>query len=191
MEKLKGTNERKLQDRLFLAPQPQNDAFYLFENAEGSGEGYVQLTYKKFKKPLLFTELGHDRTKPNYQNIVNGQLKHSIAYGHKHPDRLMGICHFMFTDKVWLCKEGDPPGGHCPTEGSFGVFSHTSTVLLTVNYVDTDFTHYDEEAGPCINQQLKVDKLTKNCVYDVVTDNYKPRSPKTPSSPGFPIKLPP
>ena len=166
LEGLKSTATRDLQNRLFLAPQPQNDASYLFENAEGSGKGYVQQTYAEFQKPLLFTELGHDRTKPNYLNVVDGQLKQSIAYGTQHPEQLLGICHFQFDDKVWLC----PTGGTCPTEGSFGVFSHTNTVLFTVNYVSGDFTHFD--TGPCTNQQLKPDQLTQNPVYNTVVADY-------------------
>jgi len=166
LEGLKSTATRDLQNRLFLAPQPQNDASYLFENAEGSGKGYVQQTYAEFQKPLLFTELGHDRTKPNYLNVVDGQLKKSIAYGTQHPEQLLGICHFQFDDKVWLC----PTGGTCPTEGSFGVFSHTNTVLFTVNYVSGDFTHFD--TGPCTNQQLKPDQLTQNPVYNTVVADY-------------------
>jgi hypothetical protein len=166
LEGLESTTTRDLQNRLFLAPQPQNDATYLFENAEGSGEGYVQQTYAEFKKPLLFTEIGHNRRAPNYLAVVDGQLKHSIAYGTRHPEHLLGICHFQFDDKVWLC----PTGGTCPSEGSFGVFSHTNTVLFTVNYVSEDFTHFDN--GPCANQQLKPDELTQNPIYGTVVADY-------------------
>jgi hypothetical protein len=166
LEKLRDTKQRDLPDRLFLAPQPQNDATYLFENAEGSGKGYVPATYEKFKRPLLFTELGHNRTLPNYLTVVDGQLKQSIAYGAQHPEQLLGVCHFQFDDKVWLC----PTGGSCPSEGSFGVFSHTNTVLFTVNYVSEDFTHND--GVPCINQQLQPDKLTQNPVYATIVANY-------------------
>jgi hypothetical protein len=171
--RLETTTTRDLQNRLFLAPQPQNDASYLFDNAEGSGMGYVELTYGRFHKPLLFTELGHDRTKPNYLNVVDGQLNRSIAYGTQHPEQLLGICHFQFDDKVWLCPTGDPPGGHCPSEGSFGVFSHTNTVLFTVNYVPQDFTHFDN--GPCDHEQLKPDQLTRNPVYEKVVNAYTSR----------------
>jgi hypothetical protein len=62
--------------------------------------GYLQLTYNEFRNPLLFTELGKDRTKPDYLNVVHGQLTRSIAYGTQHPEQLLGICHFMFADKV-------------------------------------------------------------------------------------------
>lgn len=169
---LRSTRTRDLQSRLFLAPQPQNDAEYLFDNAEGSGRGYVQLTYDEFQKPLLFTELGKDRTKPNYLDVVEGQLNRSIAYGAQHPEQLLGICHFQFDDKVWLCPTGDPapPARRCPSEGAFGVFSHTNEVLLTVNYVPADFTHFDN--GPCDHEQLRPDRLTRNPVYEKVVAAY-------------------
>jgi len=166
LNSLRGTKQRDLYDRLFLAPQPQNDATYLFKNAEGSGKGYVPLNYDEFKRPLLFTELGHNRTAPDYLTVVDGQLKQSLAYGTQHPEQLLGICHFQFDDKVWLC----PTGGTCPSEGSFGVFSHTNTVLFMVNYVSGDFTHFD--TGPCSNQKLKPDRLTQNPVYQTVKNNY-------------------
>ncbi len=168
--RLAGTTTRDLQNRLFLAPQPQNDAFYLFDNAEGSGMGYVQLTYNRFHKPLLFTELGKDRTKPDYLNVVEGQLTRSIAYGMQHPEQLLGICHFQFDDKVWKCPTGDPCGD---SEGSFGVFSHTNDVPFTVNYVHADFTHFD--TGPCDHEQLRPDQLTRNPVYQKVVSAYTAR----------------
>lgn len=166
LKDLRGTKQQDLYERLFLAPQPQNDATYLFENAEGSGKGYVPKTYEKFKRPLLFTELGHNRTAPNYLAVVDGQLKQSIAYGAQHPEQLLGICHFQFDDKVWMC----PTGGVCPSEGSFGVFSHTNKELFTVIYMPGDFTHADNV--PCNNQQLQPDELTQNPVYATVKTNY-------------------
>jgi hypothetical protein len=168
--RLEGTTIRDLQNRLFLAPQPQNDATYLFDNAEGSGMGYVELTYNRFHKPLLFTELGHDRTKPDYLNVVEGQLTRSIAYGAQHPEQLKGICHFQFDDKVWKCPTGDPCGD---SEGSFGVFSHTNNVLFTVNYAPGDFTHFD--TGPCDHEHLRPDMLTRNPVYQKVVSAYTSR----------------
>jgi len=184
--RLKETETRDLQNRLFLAPQPQNGADYLFENAENSGMGYVQQTYAEFQKPLLFTEIGRSRNicepdppplktctlkpAPDYLNVIDGQLNGSITYGAQHPEQLKGICHFQFDDKVWLCRTG----GICVTEGSFGVFSHTNDVLFTVNYVPGDFTHTDKEAGfHCNNQQLKPDRLKQNPVYEKIVAAYK------------------
>ena len=34
----------------------------------------LQQTFEKFGVPLLFTELGKDRQKPNYQAVVQGQF---------------------------------------------------------------------------------------------------------------------
>ncbi len=183
LEGLSGTTTRNLQSRLILAPNTFNDAFYLFDNAESSGKGYVQLTYEMFHKPLLFTELGNARSicshgnpcqlwvpNPNYLEVVDGQLKRSIAYGMRHPEQLLGSCHFQFDDKVWLCPTGDPPGGNCPSEGAFGVFSHTNTVLFTVNYVPEDFTIFD--SGPCDHEQLEPDQLTRNPTYEKVVNAY-------------------
>lgn len=166
---LQGTTTRDLQDRIFLSPQPQNDAAYLFENAEGSGKGYVQLTYDRFHKPLLFTEIGQNRQVPNYLNAVDGQLSGSIAYGAAHPEQLLGICYFQFADKVWKC-----PTFQCSdSEGSFGAHSHTPTVLRTVNYVPEDFTHFD--TGPCDNEHLSVDELMRDPVYEKIVANYTSR----------------
>ena len=162
------THLQHLKNRLFLSPQPQNDAFYLFENAENSGRGYVQQTFEKFGVPLLFTELGKDRQKPNYQAVVQGQLEGSIAYGAAHPEQFLGICHFQFADKVWKC-----PSFQCrDSEGSFGTHSHTNTVLVTVDYVPEDFTHVDEPHFNCNNQQLKPDMLVQNPTYAIVKGIY-------------------
>jgi len=185
---LRTTTTRNLQSRLFLAANTFNDAFYLFQNAGAprSGKGYVQLTYDEFHKPLLFTEIGEDRTKPNYLPKVNGQLSESIAYGAAHPEQLLGICHFQFADKVWLC----PTGGSCPSEGSFGTHSHTRRFLSqppqqgrepdTVNYVEADFTHFDCKpcrqpcpCVPCDNVPVKIDDLTQNSTYSAVMTNYR------------------
>ena len=176
LEGLSRTTTRNLQSRLFLAANTFNDAFYLFHNAESSGKGYVQLTYDQFHKPLLFTEIGQDRTKPNYLRVVNGQLSESIAYGAAHPEQLLGICHFQFADKVWLCQTG----GSCPSEGSFGTHSHTRQFLGTVNYVDADFTHIDciPNTNPCVlchNVPMNPDMLTRNTTYDEVVRNYSIR----------------
>jgi len=169
LARLKDTETRDLQKRLFLAPQPQNGANYLFENAENTREGYVQQTYAEFQKPLLFTELGKDRTKHDYLDVIDGQLNGAIAYGAQHPEQLKGICYFQFADKVWKCPTGDPCGD---SEGSFGAFSHTKKVLLTVNYVPGDFTHW-ERANGCTNQQLKPDELKPNDAYAKIVAAYK------------------
>jgi hypothetical protein len=181
---LETTTTRDLQNRLFLAPQPQNKASYLFDNAEDSGMGYVQLTYNRFRKPMLFTEIGHSRSRcypppppntpcqswvvnPYYLETVHEQLTRSIEYGREHPEQLKGICHFQFDDKVWVCPTGDPPGGFCESEGTFGVFSHTNRVIIPVTYVAGDFTHWEGQNVP-----LNVDELTRNQTYEKVVNAY-------------------
>jgi hypothetical protein len=189
LEGLRGTTIRDLQNRLFLAPNTFNDATYLFDNAESSGMGYVEKTYDQFHKPMLFTELGYSRSRcfplpppdkpceswvanvPNYVEVVDGQLTRSIAYGKRHPEQLLGICHFQFDDKVWKCPTGDPPAGYCESEGAFGVHSHTNDVLFRVDYVPADFTIFD--SGPCNNEHLSPDRLTRNPTFEKVEQAYK------------------
>jgi hypothetical protein len=143
LQGLSSDNTRNLQSRLFLAPNTFNIASYLFHDAESSGKGYVQLTYDQFHKPLLFTEIGQDRTKRDYIDVVEGQLRESIDYGAAHPEQLLGICHFQFADKVWKC-----PTNECrDSEGAFGTHSHTQEFLETLNYVEEDFTHFDCKPG--------------------------------------------
>jgi hypothetical protein len=171
LDGLAGTTTRDLQNRLFLSPNTTNDAEYLYTNAAGSGQGYVPLTFNQFQKPLLFTEISQDRTKPDYLGVVDGQLRRSIAYGAMNPTHLLGICFFQFADKVWLC----PTGGMCPSEGSFGAHGHTNTVISAVKYVPGDFTHTDESTIPpfsCADNELNVDQLTRNPVYDTVASSY-------------------
>ncbi|OGP72398.1 MAG: hypothetical protein A2Y80_07285 [Deltaproteobacteria bacterium RBG_13_58_19] len=143
-------------DRLFLAPQTYNGADYLFKNAEGSGKGYVELTYQQFKKPILFTEIGQDRTKDGYLETVKGQLTGCRTYSQKNPGQLLGTCYFEFADKVWM--QGT-------SEGSFGACSHTDTILCTVTYGGKDFTHWEVD---CTGDTLSPDALTQNPVYDVL-----------------------
>jgi hypothetical protein len=144
--------------RLFLAPQTYNDADYLFKNA-GNGKGYVELTYQKFQKPILFTEIGQDRTKPGYLGIVKGQLTGCRTYSQNNPGQLLGTCYFEFADKVWM--QGT-------SEGSFGACSHTDDILCTVTYGPKDFTHWEVD---CTGDTLSPDKLTKNPVYEVLVNS--------------------
>ncbi|WP_186757286.1 glycoside hydrolase 5 family protein [Echinicola salinicaeni] len=152
---------RKLNERLILNPQSYNDAFYLFENAESSGKGYVDITFEKYKKPLLFTEIGMNRKTANFKNTVEGQLKGALEYHEKYPERLLGTCFFQFADKVWLDKGS--------TEANFGAFSHGEEIMATINYGPDDFTHWDiKDAGNTMN----VDKLEPTALYDIVKKVY-------------------
>jgi len=160
LSQLDNITVRDLENRLFLAPQTYNDANYLYVNA-GPGTGYVDLTWNKFKKPILFTEMGLDRTKPDYLNVVKGQLEGAVTYATAHPNILLGICYFQFVDKVWM--QGT-------SEGSFGAFSHSSNVSCTVTYGNGDFTHWDN--GSCINNTLGVDILTVNPINTIIKNAY-------------------
>ncbi len=161
-QELANVNIRNLQGRLILTPQTYNDANYLFQNAEGSGQGYVDLTWTRYQKPILFTEIGMDRTKPNYQQVVQQQLQGCFTYNQSHPERLIGPCFFQFADKVWL-----PQGS---SEASFGAYSHSGQNLCTINYGPPDFTHWDAN---CNNNQMVVDVLTPSPLHDVVVGVYK------------------
>lgn len=159
---LNNVTTKNLNKRLFLAPQTYNQAEYLFKNAEGSGKGYVDLTYEKYQKPILFTEIGYDRTNSNYQQVVQGQLSESINYAAQNPNKLVGICFFQFADKVW--KAGT-------SEGSFGANSQGDGKMCTINYVNADFTHWDSKYIQ--NIPLNVNNLVHTPLYDIVVKNYK------------------
>jgi hypothetical protein len=161
---LSALNTDGLPQRLFLAPQTYNTAEYLFQNAESSGQGYVDLTWNRYKTPLLFTEIGLGRDKPNYQSVVAGQLQGCIDYNKRYTDRLPGFCFFQFADKVW--KQGT-------SEGVFGAHSHTADILTTVQYSKGDFTHWDV-AEP-IPDQMAVDVLAQTPLYDAVSAAYNGR----------------
>jgi hypothetical protein len=154
---------KNLNKRLFLAPQTYNDGFYLFENAEASGKGYVDLTYDKYQKPILFTEIGYGRDKANYEQVVQSQLSGCINYHAQNPSKLLGNCFFQFADKVWL-----PPGS---SEAMFGTFSHAGGNLCTIQYGNADFTHWDN--GPCTNTSMTVDSLSPTPLYHIVVKNYR------------------
>lgn len=161
LDGLDQVSTRNLNKRLMLNPQTYNDSLYLFENAESSGKGYVDITFEKYKKPILFTEIGMNRTVPNFGSTVEGQLKGALAYNEKYPDRLIGTCLFQFADKVWLAKGS--------SEGSFGVFSHSDEILATINYGPGDFTHWDVD---CPENKMNVDKLEPTALYDIVKKVY-------------------
>jgi hypothetical protein len=151
-----------LGQRLFLAPQTYNTAEYLFQNAEGSGQGYVDLTWNRYQKPLCFTEIGLGRDKPNHVSVVHDQLRASLQYDTLHPGRIFGACFFQFADKVWM--QGTP-------EGMFGAYSHTNNVFATIQYSAGDFTHWDVPEP--VPDQMTVDDLTPSDLLDAVMGAYK------------------
>jgi hypothetical protein len=151
---------RNLPARLFLAPQPYNDGDYLYVNCR-SGKGYIDLTWDKYKKPILIPEMGYGRDKPNYQSVIKSQFEGGIQYAKRNPEKLLGECYFQFADKVWM--EGT-------SEGSFGVFSHSTNIRCTVTYGNGDFTHKD--SGNCDGNTLQVDELTQNPACNILTSAY-------------------
>jgi hypothetical protein len=152
-------NWESIGSRLFLAPQTYNKSSYLFVNAQGTNKGYVDLTWERYKLPILFTEIGQDRTKSDYQSTVKGQLSDTAAYAKKVPERIWGTCFFQFADKVW--EEGT-------TEGSFGAFSH-GNAMFKVTYGPKDFTHWENN---CEGDQMEVDELEPTPLYQVVKGVY-------------------
>jgi hypothetical protein len=154
-----------LGSRLFLAVNTTNPGSDLFDNFNGQGKGWVPLTYAKYSKPILFTEISKNRLDSGYQEAVTGQLSGAMKYASANPGQLLGTSFFEFADKVWV------PG---TTEGSFGAFSHDGT-SATATYSASDFTHNDIPPGPaggCDGQQLTVDKLTRNPIADTVQKIY-------------------
>jgi hypothetical protein len=158
---------KRLNSRLFLAPQTYNPAADLFHNYRGSNKGYVDLTFDRFGLPLWFTEIGQDRTKNNHVNIVTGQLQGSIDYSKQNPSKLLGCCMFSYADKVWA--QGT-------SEGSFGTYTHARQGTTTVTYTDRDFTHRDYKPGssqPIPLGTLNIDHLEKTDLCAAVTKAYK------------------
>lgn len=147
-----------LKSRLFLAPQTYNHADYLFQN-DGSGTGWVDRTYSQYQLPIWFTEIGQDRTKPNYVAIVIGQLEGCLSYIKQNPSKLIGACFFSYADKVWM--QGS-------SEGSFGVYTHTNTVECRITYSNADFTHWDVPTPGTLN----VDLTSRTPLFDAVKQSY-------------------
>lgn len=164
---LQSVTTRNLNQRLFLAPQTYNLREYLFENAEGLGRGWVDLAYEKYATPIWFTEIGRDRTKPDFHNVVVGQLKGCLDYSTSNPNKLIGSCFFQFADKVWM--QGT-------SEGSFGAYAHSGSPLSpgsTITYSERDFTHYD--GTNCNGSTMTVDGLNQTPLFDAVTSVYRAR----------------
>ncbi|MPS26341.1 MAG: hypothetical protein E2576_06650 [Alcaligenaceae bacterium] len=157
----------KYKDRLMLAPQTYNDETYLLKNAESTGQGWIPATYKQFGVPILFTEIGYSRAKPDYTpNYVNRQLKGVLDYQKSNPGQILGIAHFQFDDKVWKQTEHDTD-----TEGAFGAFHH-GDIVKQIQTVKADYDFYDDQAKTNYGV-LTIDQLVKTSLHDAVVDAYK------------------
>ncbi len=155
---LKDITTRDLNTRLILCPHTYNDANYLFDSAEGSYAGWVDLTYDNYKLPILFCEIGYSRlSSKDYINIIAQQLERSWIYHKTNPLKLLGTCFFQYCDKVWMPDT---------TEGAFGVYRNTRAVDNVVKYGPKDFSHTD--GNNCENESLKIQVLASNPVLNTI-----------------------
>jgi len=157
----------KYKDRLMLCPNTYNDKNYLFSNAEGTGEGWVPLTYKQFGVPILFTEIGYSRAKGDYTpQYVHDQLVGVLDYQKAHPEQVLGAAHFQFSDKVWKQTPGDTD-----TEGAFGMYHH-GAIVLQIPTVRQDYEYQNDDAHGGFGT-LSIDALEQTRTYDAVVEAYK------------------
>jgi hypothetical protein len=157
------TKTRDLNQRLILCPHTYNDANYLFDNAQGSGVGWVEHAYDRYNQPILFCEIGCSRlTREDYTTVIKSQIERSIEYNQASEGKLLGTCYFQYCDKVWMPNT---------TEGSFGLVSNTDQVIGVVNYGQKDFSHTN--GFSCNNNYLNIQVLTLNPTFDVIKNVYK------------------
>jgi hypothetical protein len=153
-----------LNDRLILCPQTYSDEEYLFNNAEGSGKGWVDLAYERYNLRMLFTEIGCSRlARDDYLEVIEGQLDKSLIYAARNPEKLLGTCYFQFCDKVWA---------YGTVEGAYGVFANGERAISTVRYGSKDFPHKDGMS--CENESLNIQVLKSNPVLAVIKKIYNP-----------------
>jgi hypothetical protein len=161
-------------NQIMLCPNSYNDKEYLFENAEGTGSGWVQQTYEQFQRPILFTEIGKSRQNSDYTiTYVQDQLSASIAYQQNNPTQLLGACHFQFSDKVWKQTSDDSD-----SEGAFGAFHH-GAVLKSIQCQKSDFDFFPDVSvlNPDGTENygiLTIDKLDQTSTYQAVVNAYMP-----------------
>lgn len=160
-------------DRLMLCPNTYNEKDYLFSNAEGTGKGWVPLTYEKFGAPILFTEIGLSRQQgARAQQVVKDQLQGVLKYQIDNPNQLLGAIHFQFDNKVWKQTADDSD-----SEGAFGAFRHGVTLqtILTneKNYnFFPDASALDPDGKPNYGA-LAIDRLEPTTTYEAVVQAYK------------------
>ncbi|NGR08917.1 hypothetical protein G5B41_15290 [bacterium SGD-2] len=154
------------QDRLMLCPNAYNSKEDLFDDFNGTGQGWVQQTYREFGKPILFTELGLSRTENYYTpEFIRDQLKAVIAYQKQHPEQLLGATIFQFSNKVWMQTPDDSL-----SEGAFGMFRH-GAVVKTLNPQLSDFdplVAFTNNPGT-----LVIDALERSSTYYAVEEAYR------------------
>lgn len=154
-------------DRLMLCPNTYNDRNYLFVNGEGTGEGWVPLTYKKFGVPILFTEIGYSRAQGDYTpQYVKDQLQGVLEYQKANPQQVLGAAHFQFSDKAWKQTPGDTD-----TEGAFGMYHH-GAIVKQIPTVQQDYEYYNDDAKGGYGT-LTIDALEQTRTYAPVTEAYQ------------------
>lgn len=154
---------RDLNKRLILCPHTYNEANYLYNNAEGSGHGWVDLAWNKYQLPIFFCEIGCSRmVRSDYKKVIENQIEKSIAYAKENKDKLLGICYFQYCDKVWMPNT---------TEGSFGAVTNSDQVTDIVHYGQKDFAH--SNGFSCDNNYLNIQVLSSNPSLDVIKNAYK------------------
>ncbi|NYT57348.1 hypothetical protein H0A65_00260 [Alcaligenaceae bacterium] len=155
-------------DRLMLCPNTYNSRDYLFTNAENTGKGWVQLTYERFNRPILFTEIGLSRAENYYTpQFVKDQLQGVLSYQQANPTHVLGAMHFQFSNKVWKQTPGDTD-----TEGAFGSFRHGAALqsLLTVK---EDYTYWPGKPSGDNHGTLTINRLEPTSTYNAVVEAYK------------------
>jgi hypothetical protein len=151
--------DSKITNRLILCPHTYNEASYLFDDAEGSGKGWFEVAYDKYKLPILICEIGCSRMiRTDYLQVIEDQITRSLAYDH---NNLLGICYFQYCDKVWMSGT---------TEGSFGAVTNSDQVTAVVHYGPKDFTHW--VGVPCDNNSLNIQILANNPSLDIIKGAY-------------------
>lgn len=159
---LQSVSTQSLNKRLFICPHTYNDATYLYKDAQGTGEGWVDLAYSRYTLPVLFGEMGQSRmTSSDYLNIIQDQLEESILYYPRNMKKLLGTSFFQYCDKVWMPNT---------SEGSFGLVSNTDQVSTVVTYGKKDFP---DLGIMCTGNTLNVQVLENNDAYDVVKLVYR------------------
>jgi len=156
--------KRNLKERLIICPHTYNDASYLYKNAQGSREGWVELCWNRYKLPILFCEMGYSRLmEDNYLDIIKNQIEASISYAQTQNNlgKLLGVCYFQYCDKVWMPDT---------TEGSFGAVYNTASIKDVVNYGPHDFTH--SVGIPCTHDFLNIQELQAHPVLETLRNLY-------------------
>jgi hypothetical protein len=149
--------KRDLNKRLMLCPHPYNEASYLYDNAEESKRGWVDMAYDRYHLPILFCEMGCDRlSRPDYMDVITNQIESSFAYHENNGDKLLGICYFQYCDKVWMKNK---------SEGSFGMVANTKKAMDIVDYNQDDFDHW---IGVNCNNKLNIQELSKHPVHKLI-----------------------